>query len=414
MILFITYLIKVFICSGVLYGYYTLALKNAPIHQWNRYYLLLATLLSLVLPLLHIPVSFYDQPETQTYTTQLISLREFIIHAGNNGQQITAFSGAWLIFYIGIVTVFLVRLLLNWRNIHRLAKTSQIDKSTGIILLKNEQIQSPFSFFNNIFWSGDITPDSKEGQQILRHELAHITGHHTTDKILMETICALCWINPFFHLLKKELCMIHEFIADQAAADEDTASDYARTILLLTLQSKQLPGVNSFSQAPVKRRILMLFNHNHTNTIMKKSIVLPILVTLIAFISFQQKNMAQASQQKESKPPVKESNKEVFNAVEKPPSFPGGDEGLGDYLSKNIRYPASAVTNKKEGTVFVQFVVASDGSISDVKTVGQVKGFGLEEESIRVVNLMPKWNPGKRKGQPVAVHFTLPIKYSLN
>lgn len=407
MIAFITYLIKVFICSGVLYGYYALLLKNTPIHQWNRYYLLLATLLSLVLPLLHIQIPSYNQPDEQTYATQLITLREFIIQGGKNGLHIPSL---WLVFYSGITAFFLARLAINWRSIHLLAKKNGKDENTGIILLKNQQIQSPFSFFNNIFWSGNITPDSKEGLQILRHEQAHINGHHTTDKMLMETICAICWINPFFHLLKKELSMVHEFIADQAAANEDTPSDYARTILLVTLQSKQLPMANNFSQAPVKRRILMLFNHKHNNTIMKKSIVLPILVTLIAFISFRQQNMAQVNKAPD---PVKKSNKKVHTFVQSPPTFEGGEKALIAFLGNNIKYPAAAQTNKKEGTVYVQFVVESDGSISDVKTVGPLLGFGLEEEAKRVVSIMPKWQPGKHEGQLVSVHFNLPIKYAL-
>lgn len=402
--LFITYLVKVFICSGVLYGYYALALKNTPIHQWNRYYLLMATLLSLLLPLLQIPVSFYYQPEQATYTTQLISLRELFVMGGKSSRKMATFPGIYMVLYISIVTILLIRLLLNLRKIYLLKRTCSKNENAGFILLKSDQIQSPFSFFNNIFWSEHITTDSKEGQQMLRHELAHVNGHHTTDKMLMETICAICWINPFFHLLKKELSMIHEFIADQAASAEDTASDYAQTILRLALQSKELPAVNNFSQSPVKRRILMLFNHKHNNTIMKKSIVLPIVVTLIAFICFQQKNIAQVTPQKKDS---------VFTVVEQPPVYQGGEKAMFEFLAKNIRYPREAHTNKKEGTVIVQFIVQADGSITDVKAVGPVNGFGLEEETLRVVNSMPKWQAGKNEGKQVAVMFNLPIRYSL-
>src|SRR6188768_3798897 len=123
MILLITYLVKVFICSGVLYGYYALALKNTPIHQWNRYYLLMATLLSLVLPLLQIPVSFYNQPEQQSYTTQLITLRELIIHGAKGSRQIASFPGIYMVLYISIVTIMLTRFLLNLRKIYLLKKT---------------------------------------------------------------------------------------------------------------------------------------------------------------------------------------------------------------------------------------------------------------------------------------------------
>lgn len=109
-------------------------------------------------------------------------------------------------------------------------------------------------------------------------------------------------------------------------------------------------------------------------------------------------------------PPPKE---EIFTFVEQPPTFPGGEEALAKFLSKNIRYPRVAQENSISGTVFVQFVVDSDGNIKDVKTVGAAKGGGLEEEAIRVVKIMPKWKAGKQNGRQVSVQFNLPIRFTL-
>lgn len=109
-------------------------------------------------------------------------------------------------------------------------------------------------------------------------------------------------------------------------------------------------------------------------------------------------------------PPPKE---EIFTFVEQPPSFPGGEEALNKYLSKNIRYPHLATENGISGTVFVTFVVDSEGKIKDVKTVGAKKGGGLEEEAIRVVRGMPTWKPGKQNGRQVSVQFNLPIRFTL-
>lgn len=112
----------------------------------------------------------------------------------------------------------------------------------------------------------------------------------------------------------------------------------------------------------------------------------------------------------EAPPPAKE---EIFTFVEQPPSFPGGEDALNKYLSKNIRYPHVAQENGISGTVFVQFVVDSDGNIKDVKTVGATKGGGLEEEATRVVKTMPKWKPGKQNGRFVSVQYNLPIRFTL-
>lgn len=109
-------------------------------------------------------------------------------------------------------------------------------------------------------------------------------------------------------------------------------------------------------------------------------------------------------------PPPKE---EIFTFVEQPPTFPGGDEALAKYLSNNIRYPHLATENGISGTVFVSFVVDSEGQIKDVKTVGASKGGGLEDEAVRVVKKMPKWKPGKQNGRQVSVQFNLPIRFTL-
>ena len=112
-------------------------------------------------------------------------------------------------------------------------------------------------------------------------------------------------------------------------------------------------------------------------------------------------------------PPPAPAKEEIFTFVEQPPTFPGGEEALAKYLGKNIRYPRVAQENGISGTVFVQFVVDSEGNIKDVKTVGAKKGGGLEEEAIRVVKTMPKWKAGRQNGRQVSVQFNLPIRFTL-
>ena len=103
---------------------------------------------------------------------------------------------------------------------------------------------------------------------------------------------------------------------------------------------------------------------------------------------------------------------EIFTFVEEYPEFPGGDKALREYILNNIKYPEVARTSGITGTVYVQFVVEKDGSISDVKVVRGIGG-GCDEEAVRVVKSMPRWKPGKQRGQPVRVYFTLPIDFKL-
>ena len=101
-----------------------------------------------------------------------------------------------------------------------------------------------------------------------------------------------------------------------------------------------------------------------------------------------------------------------FMIVEQMPQFPGGEAALFEYLNKNIKYPAMAKENHITGTVYVSFVVKSDGKISDVKVLRGIAG-GCSEEAVRVISSMPDWKPGKQAGKAVAVNYNLPISFKL-
>ena len=102
----------------------------------------------------------------------------------------------------------------------------------------------------------------------------------------------------------------------------------------------------------------------------------------------------------------------VFQVVEQMPMFPGGMLAAMEFLGKNMKYPVAAQKAKIEGRVIVNFVVDKDGSISRTKVVNSVSP-ELDAEAIRVVNMMPKWNPGKQRGKEVPVVFTMPITFRL-
>lgn len=110
---------------------------------------------------------------------------------------------------------------------------------------------------------------------------------------------------------------------------------------------------------------------------------------------------------------VEKDNMGYYVRAEVMPSYNGGQSALERYINDNIEYPQVAVDNSVEGTVNVQFLVDENGNVSNVKTVGNNIGSGLEEEAIRVVSAMPKWTPGQVKGKNVKTWRTLPITYRL-
>ncbi len=109
---------------------------------------------------------------------------------------------------------------------------------------------------------------------------------------------------------------------------------------------------------------------------------------------------------------VKEEKPEVFTFVEEMPSFPGGNEAFLSYVASNIQYPEIAKRAGVEGKIFVSFIVGKDGGVSNVEVVKGI-GAGCDEEAVRVIRSMPKWNPGKQNGRPVLVKVSVPIIFRL-
>ena len=109
---------------------------------------------------------------------------------------------------------------------------------------------------------------------------------------------------------------------------------------------------------------------------------------------------------------TKESDGEVYQIVENMPMFPGGDQKMWEFISNNIQYPQEALEKRIQGSVFVGFIVEPDGSLSDVKILRSL-GSSCDEEAVRVVKSMPKWEPGKQRGQAVRVSYQIPITFKL-
>ena len=109
---------------------------------------------------------------------------------------------------------------------------------------------------------------------------------------------------------------------------------------------------------------------------------------------------------------VSQSNQNVYDQVEQMPEFPGGMSAMIDFLQTNLKYPEDAIKQKVGGRVMVMFVVETDGSLSNVRVARKVFP-SLDAEAVRVVKAMPKWKPGKEKGRPVRVNFTLPVVFNI-
>lgn len=116
------------------------------------------------------------------------------------------------------------------------------------------------------------------------------------------------------------------------------------------------------------------------------------------------------------RPPVVEeedpTEHQIFTVVEEMPQFPGGETALLQYLARSVKYPVIAQENGIQGRVIVSFTINRDGKVVDPEVVRGVDP-SLDREALRVINAMPAWKPGKQRGKPVRVKYTVPINFRL-
>lgn len=287
------YLLKVIICSGILCGYYFLALRNKAFHRWNRFYLLASIVISLLVPIMKID---FFQPESNdgavVHMLQTISYGDeaVIEYSRNNSFQLTTQNITEAV-YLLVSIIFLSLFFLSLYKIIRLKKSNPETRIKGISFINTNAKGTPFSFFQSIFWNKAIDLHSAPGQQIFNHEIAHIKEKHSYDKIFMNVVLIFFWINPFFWLMKKELNMIHEFIADKEALEDSDVNAFAAMILKTVFPTQNFSLTNNFFYSPIKRRLLMLTkNKNPRVNYISRLLVLPLAAIVFFAFTLKVKN----------------------------------------------------------------------------------------------------------------------------
>lgn len=285
---FLLYILKVSLCSGILYGYYHLFLRNKRFHHYNRFYLLGALVLSMVLPLIKIPVFNEDAGTLNQVVYQTVRVVTLPQQAPSLPAQPTTIlftlsSLVWVLYGAGILVLLIIlgRSLWYIRKISRRYPFEVVDK---LKFYQTQEPGTPFSFFRSIFWNDALNVDSQQGQQVFRHELFHVQQKHSADLLLAALVTMLGWFNPFFHLIKKELKAIHEFLADQYAASGSNRYQYAELLVQQVMINRKLSITHYFFQNQLKRRIAMITQLNQSKYgYWSRVMVLP--VSVILFLS---------------------------------------------------------------------------------------------------------------------------------
>lgn len=288
------YLIKMIVCSAVLFGYYWFALRNKIYHQYNRFYLLASVLISLMIPFAQFNFIHYSD-EAANNTIRLLK----VVSSGNeyldeiivsSKQQTLDGTQLALLAYILVSIVLLGAMLNAVLHIFKLYKANSHETIQNIRVINTTAKGTPFSFFNFIFWNTHIDMHSDAGKQVLQHEMIHVKEKHSLDKLFINSVIAILWINPFYWLIRKELNMIHEFIADKKALEDGDTAKLAQMILQATYPQQNFSITNHFFYSPIKRRLAMITkNHNTRAGYIARVLALPLLLLIVSAFTVKMK-----------------------------------------------------------------------------------------------------------------------------
>ena len=401
------YIIKSALALALLYTCTMPLLEKETFHRLNRIIILGCLILSFIVPFIHFTGG--TNP-TVNMLRQAVQLPEIMIDGNGSEQSIWNLADIMICIYIiGVVAIFTMTVVQTASMILRLRKCEQIADNRGNIIVLTDYAISPFCFFHYIVMSHDDYTNNRGF--ILTHEQEHIRLHHYIDLVVLQLATIIQWFNPFVWLIGKNLKAIHEFEVDEAVLNKGIdATKYQQFLVIKAVGNRLQPFANNLNKESLKRRIIMM-NQKRSNRWMMLKALLVIPVATLAVSVFA--NGTNASETPKEPHPQKTTQTKIHDAVEEMPEFNGGQLAMMEFLMNNMKYPQAAVKAKQQGKAVVGFVIRKDGTVSDVHITKSAGYAVLDEEAIRVVKAMPAWKPGKQKGEPVNVKYSVPITFKL-
>ena len=398
----ITYLLKSGLLLFIFFAVYKLWLENEKMFRFNRAYLLLSVLFSLIIPLQLFSIqSFFS---TAIHTVQLDEIVITTRKVLNTDKENYILSGILGGFYFTVVFILTIRFGLNVFSFYKKIKhNTQLINNEKVVLIQKPIL--PHSFWNTIFINKEEFENGKISSELFVHEKAHLQQKHTLDILFIEVLQILLWFNPLIILYKKAIKLNHEFLADEAVNNQfKSVLEYQKLLLNFVSNNKNIALASTINYSVTKKRLLMMTKKESSIKIILKVFTVGVVYSLTLFV-FSTKTNAQEINSNESK--ITNSTKQVNLEIKKP-EFPGGVLAFYKFVGQRFKMPEEASRNKVQVKILTEFMVEKDGSLSEFKIVKDA-GYGLGDEAIRVLKLSPNWIPGSENGKPVRVLYSLPI-----
>lgn len=311
------YLLKLSISLSIVYLFYQLFLRRLTFYNWNRWYLLIYSMVCFIIPFINVFTIIVKQPALRE--SAIINYIPAITQMANSGGTNVERDAAginWMQVTIMVIAagmlLMIVRLLLQYYSLFKMRSKAVLLYEDKVKLYHIDEPVMPFSFGRGIYVNQHQHSES-ELKEIIRHEFIHVKQRHSFDIIWSEVLCILNWYNPFAWLLRHDIRQNLEFIADQQVLQTGFDRKQYQYLLLKVI------GVNSFSIAAnfnfssLKKRIAMMNKAKSARVhLIRFLFLLPLL--LVVLLAFRN-----ATQNNEQQQPVKASVTDTIPAAAKVP-----------------------------------------------------------------------------------------------
>lgn len=351
----------------IFYLFYLVLLKRETFFLLNRIYLLSAVCLSMLLPLLDLSTLIaLPKMELMVSTFSAIGGGKLVIVAEKE------FNWLPIIYWIGVTL------------------------SAGLLLIKlfgvKRQMQLPEKGSAFSFWRTKVIDHELDNfVAIDAHENVHVKQFHTLDILLIELISVFFWFNPFIYCYRSSIKFIHEYLADEHAANFAASKKQYAIVLFLQNFKAGSALTNTFNNPSLLEARINMLQRKKSNTyrLWKYALCMPLIIFMTMMCSFDASDFKSYG----------------INKIDNAASFPGGFEAFTKYLIKTARK-----VSDKDGRVMVSFIVEANGEITNEKVENSLDE-ASDKEALRVIKLSPKWEPALHSGEKIRSAYQIGINF---
>lgn len=377
----IKYLFEFICCSAVLYALYKLLIEGRVTHLSARLYIVSASLLSLLIPMLELPI----YPAETLYYTLPIVWSEGVATDINGYMETKSTIDWYLVFSCIVATIYGVIVMLNFvrfgvrlYHVSKLRKRAKLSFYEAYTLAVSHEIKEPFSFWRTIYVNDKFASSALE--MVVAHEYSHIQHHHTVERLFMEVLRCVCWFNPFIWLLANAIIEVQEWEADKDVIDKGYDVVEYRLLVFQQLYGYYPEVTCGLKSQTSKKRFLMMTDFKRRKfSPLRLCATIPVVAGMILAFGAVQAETRTVEVQKVEVASQPEST-ETAALLQK----------FSDYYKRNIRYPADAEAKGIDGRVVVQCSVNLVDGSAEVLRVFKSPASQLTAEVERVIKAR-KW-----------------------